>query len=73
MKSIGYRRFVAVFVGILLAIGVVCAVLTGDESLIGMCLAVGVFYAIYMIQFVRKEKELKESNPKARKSPLIKR
>ena len=73
MTSVGYRRFVAIFVGILLVLGIVSAVVTGDEGLVGMCAALGAFYAFYMFLFIRKEKELRAENPKQKKSPLIKR
>ena len=73
MKSQGFRRFVAVFVGILLVLAAVFAVVTGDETFIGTALVVAALYAVYMVQFVRKEKELREKNPKAKESPLMRR
>ena len=73
MKSTGYRRFVAVFAGIMLVIGVIAAIVTGDETLVGMCAAVAAFYAFYMYLFIRKEKEMREQNPKQKRSPLMKR
>lgn len=71
MKSQGFRRFVAVFVGILLALGVYYCVITGDESMIGMCAVLGVFYVIYMVKFIRKEKEQREQSSPKKESPLI--
>ena len=71
MKNQGFRRFVAVFVGILLAFAAVAAVVTKDEAMIGTGLVVAALYAVYMVQFVRKEKELREQSPKQKKSPLI--
>lgn len=70
MKSRGFRRFVAVFVGVLLVLAAVFAVVTGDETFIGTALVVAALYAVYMVQFVRREKEEK---PKEKQSPLMKR
>ena len=70
MKSRGFRRFVAVFVGVLLVLAAVFAVVTGDETFIGTALVVAALYAVYMVQFVRREREEK---PKEKQSPLMKR
>ncbi len=60
----------AVFVGVLLVLAAVFAVVTGDETFIGTALVVAALYAVYMVQFVRREKEEK---PKEKQSPLMKR
>ncbi len=60
----------AVFVGVLLALAAVFAVVTGDETFIGTALVVAALYAVYMVQFVRREREEK---PKEKQSPLMKR
>ena len=73
MRSRGYRRFVAIFVGVLLAFAVVAAILTQDQSMIVMCFVVGALYAIYMIQFVRWEKEYRDKTATEKKSPLMRR
>ena len=73
MKSQGFRRFVAVFVGIILVLAAVVAVVTGDEKFIVTALIVAALYVFYMVQFVRLEKEYKEKQPKQAKSPLMKR
>ena len=73
MKTRGFRRFVAVFVGIVLVAAAVRAVVTEDEKFIVTALLVAALYAFYMIQFVRLEKEYKEKQPKQAKSPLMKR
>ena len=73
MKSQGFRRFVAVFVGVVLVAAAVMAVVTEDEKFIVTALLVAALYAFYMIQFVRLEKEYKEKQPKQTKSPLMRR
>ena len=73
MKTRGFRRFVAVFVGIILVLAAVMAVVTEDEKFIVTALLVAALYAFYMVQFVRLEKEYKEKQPKQAKSPLMKR
>ena len=73
MKTRGFRRFVAVFVGIILVLAAVMAVVTEDEKFIVTALLVAALYAFYMVQFVRLEKEYKEKQPKQAKSPLMRR
>ena len=73
MRSPGYQRFVAVFVGVLLVLAAVMAAVTGDESMIGTTVAVGGFYAVYMILFLRKEKERRKQKSKKADSPLLRR
>ena len=60
----------AIFVGALLMLAAVFAVITGEEGFIGTALLVAALYAVYMVQFIRKEKEEK---PKEKQSPLMKR
>ena len=73
MRSPGYQRFVAFFVGVLLVLAAVMAAVTGDESMIGTTVAVGGFYAVYMILFLRKEKERRKQKSKKADSPLLRR
>lgn len=77
MRSSGYQRFVAVFVGVLLALAVVMAAVTGDEGMIGTAAAVGGFYAVYMVLYLRKEKARREQQEKTGNkppdSPLLRR
>lgn len=73
MSGRGFRRFVAVFVGILLALAVGLAVVTSDESMIGTAAGVGLLYAIYLVQFIRKEKERGEMEKQRIESPLLRR
>ena len=71
--SKGFRRFVAVFVGVLLAAAIVMSVVTGDEGMIASVIAVGLFYAVYLVQFFRKEKEQTGNQKEKNKSPLLRR
>ena len=73
MKTRGFRRFVAVFVGIILILAAVMAVVTEDQTFIITALAVAALYVFYMVQFVRLEKEYKDKKPKQTKSPLMRR
>lgn len=77
MNSPGFQRFVAVFVGAVLLLAVVAAIVTGSEDMIGTAAAVGAFYAIYLFLFLRKEKERREKQKKTGKktpeSPLLRR
>ena len=73
MKSQGFRRFVAVFVGVVLVAAAVMAVVTEDEKFIVTALLVAALYVFYMIQFVRLEKEYKDKAPKQKQSPLMRR
>ena len=57
MKSQGFRRFVAVFVGVVLVAAAAMAVVTEDEKFIVTALIVAALYAFYMVNFVRLEKE----------------
>lgn len=77
MRSPGFQRFVAIFVGILLVLDAVFAISMGDEGLLrSMALLAGV-YTIYMFFFIRKEKERRAQNKigkqKAPESPLLRR
>ncbi len=72
MQSVGFRRFVAVFVGILLIVAVVICIVTGDEALVGTVLLVAALYAFYLTKLIKKEKELKAKQPE-KKSPLLRR
>ena len=77
MNSPGFQRFVAGFVGAVLALAVGVAISTGSEEMIGTALAIGAFYAVYMILFLRKEKERRENQrnlgTKPPDSPLLRR
>ena len=73
MRSAGFRRFVAVFVGCLLLLAVTLAALTGDDGMIGTAAAVGLLYAVYLVQYVRKEKERGGKKQEKIESPLLRR
>ncbi len=77
MRSPGFQRFVAIFVGILLVLDAVFAILLGDEGLLAPLLLLAGFYAIYMVFFLRKEKERKAQGKTGKKkdpdSPLLRR
>lgn len=73
MRSAGFQRFVAGFAGTMLVLGVIVAALTGDESMIGTVAFAGALYAVYMVQFVRKEKERGEKKKEKADSPLLRR
>lgn len=73
MRSAGFQRFVAGFAGLMLALGVVVAAVTGDESMIGTVAFAGALYVVYMVQFVRKEKERGEKKKEKPDSPLLRR
>lgn len=73
MRGAGFQRFVAGFVGCLVVLSAVLSIVTGDESVIGMTLAVGGFYAVYLVVFLRKEKERRAAQTKNPDSPLLRR
>ncbi len=73
MRSAGFQRFVAGFAGLMLVLGVIVAALTGDESMIGTVAFAGALYAVYMVQFVRKEKERGTKKKEKTDSPLLRR
>lgn len=73
MRGAGFQRFVAVLVGCMVVLSAVMSVVTGDESLIGSTMAVGGFYAVYMVIFLRKEKERRATQSKKPASPLLRR
>ena len=68
-----FRRFVAIFVGLLLAAAIVLAAVTGDEGIVGTALLVGAMYAVYLVVFLRKEKEQQAAQAKKPDSPLLRR
>ena len=73
MRSPGFRRFVAVFVGLMVAIGWIMVIVTGEESLFGSVLVLTALFAIYLAVLVKKRRE--EPEPKQQKvdSPLLRR
>ena len=71
MRSPGFQRFVAVFVGILVVLGLILSLTTQEESLLGTVLATAALYAVYLVIFFRREKQRKSSAPQSKKSPLI--
>jgi len=73
MRSVGFQRFTAAFVGCLLVAAAVLSAVTGDEGMIGTTLAVGGFYAVYLVFFFRKEKERSAKETKKPDSPLLRR
>ena len=72
MRSTGFRRFVAVFVGVVLALALGFGIAMNDESMIGFAAAIAGVYAVYLYFFIKKEKALK-SDPTSRQSPLIRK
>lgn len=77
MRSPGFQRFVAIFVGILLVLDAAFAIPTGNETMIASVIALAGVYGIYLVVFFRKEKERRaKSGGKDRKkpeSPLLRR
>ena len=77
MRSPGFQRFVAIFVGILLVLDIALAIYLGDEGLLSSAALLAGVYAIYMFIFLRKEKERKSQGKTDRKkdpdSPLLRR
>ena len=73
MRSLAFQRYVAIFVGILLALAAVAAFVTKDESTVGLALAALALYGIYLSVYLRKKKEMQEKNPKQKESPLLRR
>lgn len=73
MGSGKFQRFVAGFVGVLLVLGVSVAIQTGDESMIGTVALVGALYTVFLIQFVRKNRERGKQKKEQVDSPLFRR
>ncbi len=73
MGSKEFQRFVAGFVGVLVVLGAAVAIQTGDEGMIGTTFAVGGFYAVYLVLFLKKEKERRLKETKKPDSPLLRR
>ena len=73
MRSPGFRRFVVIFVGVMVAIGWIMVIVTGEESLLGSVLVLTALFAIYLAVLVKKRRE--EPEPKQQKvdSPLLRR
>ena len=77
MRSPGFQRFVAIFVGILLVLDIAFAIYLGDEGLLGSTALLAGAYAIYMVFYLRKEKERRAQGQTGKKkdpeSPLLRR
>ncbi len=73
MRSPAFRRFVAIFVGVILILAIVFGISTGDDGMLGLAAGVAGLYAIYLFVFIKKEKEQKKDHPKSQKSPLLRR
>ena len=73
MRSPGFRRFVAGFVGIVLILAIVFGIVTDDEQMLLTAAAIAGFYVIYLYLFIKKEKEQKMKDPKSRQSPLLRK
>ncbi|MBQ1411067.1 MAG: hypothetical protein IIY94_07330 [Oscillospiraceae bacterium] len=54
-------------------LAVTLAALTGDDGMIGTAAAVGLLYAVYLVQYVRKEKERGGKKQEKIESPLLRR
>ena len=73
MRNLSFQRYVAIFVGVLLALAAVAAVVTQDESTVGLTLAALALYGISLSIYLRRKKEMQEKKPKQKESPLLRR
>ena len=73
MQSLVFQRFIAIFVGVLLVFAAIAGIITKDEGMIGMGLAVAALYALYLRVYFRRKKEMKGKNPNEKESPLLRR
>lgn len=73
MRSQGFRRFVAIFVGVLVVLGWIAMILTGDENLGASVLTLTVLYIVYLVIIVKKAKEQPAEDRKKPDSPLLRR
>jgi uncharacterized membrane protein YfcA len=74
MNNRGFQLFVLIFGGIILVVGAFCAFMIDDSSTQSMMIGFAVLYIIYVVLFIRKEKQRRkaEKNDKT-KSPLMRR
>ena len=70
--SIGFRKFIALIVGLILALGIVVAILVEDNNIRVMVALLGVLYVIYVLNLSKRIKEVDHSKDGA-DSPLRKR
>ena len=73
MKNKTFRRFVAVFVGLIVVADLVISIVVGDEKMLGMTVLVGLFYALYLRLMIKKEKQEKAGQKNQAKSPLMRK
>ena len=73
MRSQGFRRFVAIFVGVLVVLGWIAMILTGDENLGASVLTLTVLNVVYLVIIVKKAKEQPAKDRKKPESPLLRR
>ena len=71
MRHSGFQTFVAIFVGILLALAAVVALSIRNEELLGSVLGVGALYVIYLVLYLRKRKEARKKRKDDPPSPLL--
>ena len=71
MRHSGFQTFVAIFVGILLALAAVVALSIRNEELLGSVLGVGALYVIYLVLYLRKRKEARKTRKDDPPSPLL--
>ena len=57
----------------MLAAAIIMSIMTKDDGMIGMIVAVALLYAIYLITFFRKEKEQAGKKEEKKESPLLRR
>ena len=70
--SIGFRKLIALIVGLILALGIVVAILVEDNNIRVMVALLGVLYVIYVLNLSKRIKEVDHSKDGA-DSPLRKR
>ena len=71
MRHSGFQTFVAIFVGILLALAAAVALSIQNEELLGSVLGVGALYVIYLVLYLRKRKEARKNRKDDPPSPLL--
>ena len=71
MRHSGFQTFVAIFVGILLALAAAVALSIQNEELLGSVLGVGALYVIYLVLYLRKRKEARKDQKDDPPSPLL--
>jgi uncharacterized membrane protein YfcA len=74
MNNRGFQLFVLIFGGIILVVGAFCAFMIDDSSTQSMMIGFAVLYIIYVVLFIRKEKQRRKAEKSDKtKSPLMRR